>query len=689
MDRTTGGAPTRPPQGVAGAVLLLGVLLAGAAPLIPLAVLVSRHEPELLPLFAVPLAVLVAAWRIARDRARDQLTDPLTGLPNRHALLLAAQEAIADHQDQDGYSVGLILLDLDRFRSLNDTLGHAAGDRLLVHIGRRLHRVLRGGPVDSRAAASPTACSGAATPATPPERSCAAAAAAAPQRAPQPVPQSACSGAAAPATPSERSCAAAAAAAATAAAPQPVPQSACSDAAALAGPPAPAALAGPPAPAAPAIPPAPADRQVPLPPPLTPSLAAERRRETGELLAGLEPLAENGRRAVVARMGGDEFAVLLPGVGRPDLLERLAKALIAELAAPIRLDGLLLVLEASAGVCVYPQHADDAESLLRRADVAMGHAQRSRTAVEQYDKSQDVDTPYRIGLLGDLRRALETGEVQLHYQPKVAFDGRVVGLEALLRWERPGRGRVSPDEFVGLAESSGLMPRLTDYVLEAAIGQLAAWRSQDLQVQVAVNVSPRDVLSPGFAQRVAGHLSRHQVPAHALQLEITERLLLDDSRLAADTLAQLRRQGVGMSLDDFGTGHSSLVRLRSLPVGELKIDRSFVSRMVADHHDAAVVRCSVELAHSLGLTVVAEGVEDDATWERLHSLGVDAVQGWLVSAALPADQATAWLQVHRTGPPPAERVPGLRRWTGQAELSRPGVPRQPLGPPSQAPTTPQ
>jgi predicted signal transduction protein with EAL and GGDEF domain len=586
MDRTTGGAPTRPPQGVAGAVLLLGVLLAGAAPLIPLAVLVSRHEPELLPLFAVPLAVLVAAWRIARDRARDQLTDPLTGLPNRHALLLAAQEAIAEHETEDAYCVGLILLDLDRFRSLNDTLGHAAGDRLLVHIGRRLHRVLRGGSPEARGA-----------------------------------------GPGAPTLESARG-------------------------------------GGP-------------------------SGAAERRRETEELLASLPAAAESGRRAVVARMSGDEFAVLLPGVGCADTLERLAKALIAELAAPIRLDGLLLVLEATAGVCVYPQHAGDAESLLRRADVAMAHAQRARTGVEQYDHSQDADTPYRIGLLGDLRRALETGEVQLHYQPKVAFDGRVVGLEALLRWERPGRGKVSPDEFVGLAESSGLMPRLTDYVLEAAIGQLAAWRAQGLQVQVAVNVSPRDVLNPGFAQRVAGHLERHQVPAHALQLEITERLLLDDSRLAADTLAELRGHGVGMSLDDFGTGHSSLVRLRSLPVGELKIDRSFVSRMVADHHDAAVVRCSVELAHSLGLTVVAEGVEDDETWERLHGLGVDAVQGWLVSAALPAEQATAWLRVHRTGPPPAERLPTLERWTGQAELPHETLSRQPLVPPTEAPTTPQ
>ncbi|MFJ7276025.1 putative bifunctional diguanylate cyclase/phosphodiesterase [Kitasatospora sp. NPDC098663] len=565
MDHTTGGAPTRPPQGVAGAVLLLGVLLAGAAPLIPLAVLVYRYEPELLPLFAVPLAVLVAAWRIARDRARDQLTDPLTDLPNRQALLMAAQEAIAERAE--GYSVGLILLDLDRFRSLNDTLGHTAGDRLLVHIARRLHRALRsGGPAGSAT-----------------------------------------------------------------------------------------------------------------------------RESIDDVFAGLPRNYRRGR-PMVARMGGDEFAVLLPGINCPDSLERVAKALIAELAAPIRLDGLLLVLEASAGVCVYPQHAQDAEALLRRADVAMGHAQRGCSGVAQYDETQDADTPYRIGLLGDLRRALETGEVQLHYQPKVAFDGRVVGLEALLRWERPGQGRVSPDEFVGLAESSGLMPRLTDYVLEAAVGQLAYWREQGLQVQVAVNVSPRDVLNPGFAQRVAGHLVRHQVPAHALQLEITERLLLDDSRRAADTLAELRGYGVGMSLDDFGTGHSSLVRLRSLPVGELKIDRSFVSRMVADDHDAAVVRCSVELAHSLGLTVVAEGVEDDETWERLHCMGVDAVQGWLVSAALPAEQATAWLRVHRTGAPPVERLvppPGRLPSALHAVQGGQGLPVQPVLPPAGQPVVQQ
>jgi EAL domain-containing protein (putative c-di-GMP-specific phosphodiesterase class I) len=188
-------------------------------------------------------------------------------------------------------------------------------------------------------------------------------------------------------------------------------------------------------------------------------------------------------------------------------------------------------------------------------------------------------------------------------------------------------------------------------VLEAAVTQLAAWRAEGMTVQVAVNVSPRDVLRPGFARSIAERLEFHEVPPDALQLEITERLLLEDGQVAAATLEELRGHGVGMSLDDFGTGYSSLVRLRALPVGELKIDRSFVSRMVADDHDAAVVLCSVQLAHSLGLTVVAEGVEDDETWERLHAMGCDAVQGWLVSAALPADQATAWLRIRNAAAP--------------------------------------
>ncbi|MFE5891960.1 putative bifunctional diguanylate cyclase/phosphodiesterase [Streptomyces sp. NPDC056462] len=349
------------------------------------------------------------------------------------------------------------------------------------------------------------------------------------------------------------------------------------------------------------------------------------------------------RGAEAARLGGDEFAVLLPVADSTTSATRVARSLVAALSSPLDLDGLTLVLEASAGVAVFPDHALDAEGLLRRADVAMYQAKRDRTGVEVYESKRDSNTPDRLGLLGDLRRALDAHEVELHYQPKVRFDGQVAGLEALVRWVHPERGKVPPDEFIAIAESSGLMPHLTEYVLETALGQVARWRSQGLFVPVAVNVSPRDVHTPGFAGSVAARLARHGVPAGALQLEITEHVLLEDPQRAADTLAGLTGHGVKMSLDDFGTGYSSLVHLRRLPVSELKIDRSFVARLAVDNEDAEIVRCTVDLAHSLGLLVVAEGVEDDETWERLRDLGCDAVQGWLVAAAMPPEETTAWL----------------------------------------------
>ncbi|MET9450104.1 putative bifunctional diguanylate cyclase/phosphodiesterase [Streptomyces cinerochromogenes] len=349
------------------------------------------------------------------------------------------------------------------------------------------------------------------------------------------------------------------------------------------------------------------------------------------------------RGAEAARLGGDEFAVLLPVADSTTSATRVARGLVSALSSPLDLDGLTLVLEASAGVAVFPDHALDAEGLLRRADVAMYQAKRDRTGVEVYESKRDSNTPDRLGLLGDLRRALDAHEVQLHYQPKVRFDGQVAGLEALVRWVHPERGKVPPDEFIAIAESSGLMPHLTEYVLETALAQVARWRAQGLRVPVAVNVSPRDVHTPGFAGSVAARLARHGVPAGALQLEITEHVLLEDPQRAADTLAGLTAHGVKMSLDDFGTGYSSLVHLRRLPVSELKIDRSFVARLAVDAQDAEIVRCTVDLAHSLGLLVVAEGVEDDETWERLRDLGCDAVQGWLVAAAMPPEETTAWL----------------------------------------------
>ncbi|MER7487451.1 bifunctional diguanylate cyclase/phosphodiesterase [Streptomyces sp. NPDC126497] len=349
------------------------------------------------------------------------------------------------------------------------------------------------------------------------------------------------------------------------------------------------------------------------------------------------------RGAEAARLGGDEFAVLLPVTDSTTSATRIARGLVAALGSPLDLDGLTLVLEASAGVAVFPDHAEDAEGLLRRADVAMYQAKRDRTGVEAYESKRDSNTPDRLGLLGDLRRALDAREVELHYQPKVRFDGQVAGLEALVRWVHPERGRVPPDEFIAIAESSGLMPHLTEYVLETALEQVARWRAQGLFVPVAVNVSPRDVHTPGFAGSVAARLARHGVPAGALQLEITEHVLLEDPQRAADTLNALTGHGVKMSLDDFGTGYSSLVHLRRLPVSELKIDRSFVARLAVDTEDAEIVRCTIDLAHSLGLLVVAEGVEDDETWERLRDLRCDAVQGWLVAAAMPPEEMTAWL----------------------------------------------
>ncbi|MGW6459521.1 putative bifunctional diguanylate cyclase/phosphodiesterase [Streptomyces sp. NPDC055078] len=374
------------------------------------------------------------------------------------------------------------------------------------------------------------------------------------------------------------------------------------------------------------------------------------------------------RGAEAARLGGDEFAVLLPTADSITSAQRIARQLAAELSSPLDLDGLTLVLEASAGVAVFPEHALDAEGLLRRADVAMYQAKRDRTGVEVYESKRDSNTPDRLGLLGDLRRALDAREVELHYQPKVRFDGHVAGLEALVRWVHPDRGRVPPDEFIAIAESSGLMPHLTEYVLDTALAQVAKWRAQGLFVPVAVNVSPRDVHTPGFAGSVAARLARHGVPAGSLQLEITEHVLLEDPQRAADTLAGLTDHGVKMSLDDFGTGYSSLVHLRRLPVSELKIDRSFVARLAVDNEDAEIVRCTVDLAHSLGLLVVAEGVEDDETWERLRDLGCDAVQGWLVAAAMPPQETTAWL-----------RARGERGWHRHAEPETPSDADEPTG----------
>ncbi|MYV99694.1 EAL domain-containing protein [Streptomyces sp. SID3343] len=387
--------------------------------------------------------------------------------------------------------------------------------------------------------------------------------------------------------------------------------------------------------------------------------------------ARLETLVRPGD--TVARLGGDEFAVLLPGLDmesdRPAAQEAvvaLARRIVDRLGEPFDLDELTLDVEASIGVAIFPDHASDVLGLLQYADVAMYLAKRSRSGVELYDDSRDVNTRDKLLLLGDLRRALDNHEVELHYQPKIALaDGRVDGCEALVRWRHPTRGQVSPEEFVLLAEQTGLMPRLTRYVVDVALDQVARWHQEGIDVPIAVNISARDIHVPSFADSVAAGLREHDVSAAALQLEITERVLLEEPQRAAESLDALRRLGVRLSLDDFGTGYSSLVHLRHIPVSELKIDRSFVARLMLNEGDAAIVSSIVQLAHSLGLRVVAEGVEDEATYQRLRELGCDSAQGWLMSKALPGDEATAWLLRNGVGShatPLGPETAALHRW---------------------------
>ncbi|MDQ6648687.1 MAG: EAL domain-containing protein, partial [Actinomycetota bacterium] len=244
-----------------------------------------------------------------------------------------------------------------------------------------------------------------------------------------------------------------------------------------------------------------------------------------------------------------------------------------------------------------------------------------------------------------LRRALDEGELEVHYQPKAQFSsGDVVGVEALVRWRHPERGLLGPEEFVPLAEETGLMRPLTEYVVEAALADAARWRADGINLRMAINISARDLHGPALAVFLESALRRHGVPAQCIQLEITEGSLMRDPARAAMTLRTLAALGVSLSLDDFGTGYSSLAHLRRLPVHEIKIDKSFVARMTVDHDDATIVRSIIDLGAALGLRVVAEGVENARTWDRLGRLGCDDGQGWYLSKAMPAADITVWLE---------------------------------------------
>jgi diguanylate cyclase (GGDEF)-like protein len=380
---------------------------------------------------------------------------------------------------------------------------------------------------------------------------------------------------------------------------------------------------------------------------------------------------------VVARLGGDEFAVLLPPVREVSAAREVASRLRVAIAEPIHLEGMSIEIEASVGLALYPDDATGFEQLLQRADVAMYLAKERRSGVERYVADSDRNSPARLTLLSDLRRGMDRGELELQFQPKVYLgDQRVAGMEALVRWRHPVRGMIRPGEFIPLVEQSYLMRDLTRRVVDLALAQASLWWQDGLPVQVSLNVGARDLLDAGLADTVSRGLARTGLPPEAILLEINERVLSSEPAHAAAAAESLAALGVALSLDDFGTGHSSLVWLRQLPVTEVKIDSSFVGRMLESAEDEVVVGSIVDLVRALGIRSVAEGVESEKVAAALLAMGCDAAQGWHISRPLSPPLATAWLAEHARRPP---QLPATRA----ISIPRPG--RPPAPPPASAP----
>jgi diguanylate cyclase (GGDEF)-like protein len=346
----------------------------------------------------------------------------------------------------------------------------------------------------------------------------------------------------------------------------------------------------------------------------------------------------------VARLGGDEFAIVLPGAdavaGR-----RVAKAILQSLETPMIPDGHNLDVRGSIGIAVYPEHGLERSILLRHADVAMYAAKRNKLGYALWNDDYDLYSRDRLVLMNDLRRAVDHDELMLVYQPKVSLN-RVGELdaEALVRWQHPERGLVPPSEFIPFAEQTGYIWAITQWVLVHAIAQCAQWRRDGLPMNISINISAHDLMDAELPDRFVALLEHHGCAAEWITLEITESAILDDPGHGIKSLERLSTLGCKLAIDDYGTGYSSLAYLRRLPVRELKLDKSFVMGMTGDTSDALIVRSTIDLAHKLGLSVTAEGVEDEATLEGLSALGCDVVQGFLLSHPLEPSELAEWMR---------------------------------------------
>ena len=470
-----------------------GVMLGFA----PVVALVAQQSIGVLPLVMLPFAGVVYSARIARKADHASVHDALTGLPNRVLFRMRVEQALTRMHHSQG-NVIVMVLDLDSFKEVNDTLGHSRGDELLRSIAERLRGVLRDADV-------------------------------------------------------------------------------------------------------------------------------------------------------VARLGGDEFGVVVttetPQPGAP---ERLAARIREALEAPFQLGDLWVNADTSIGIALSPEHGDDADRLIQRADVAMYVAKSSGTGHERYDVDRDPNRPDNLRLLQDLREGIDRGELILHYQPKISVkDNTLLGLEALVRWQHPTRGLLMPADFIELAERTEVVRSLTLAVVREAARQTVQWTEVGFSVPVAVNLSPRVLLDVALPADIAAILDEEGLPPALLEVEVTESCLVADPDRTAEVLGRISETGVRISIDDFGTGYSSLALLKALPVDAIKIDRSFVGNLAVDQNDVAIVGSTVKLATGLGLDVVAEGVEDEAALELLARMGCDQAQGFHICRPKPPADLIAWYEAQR------------------------------------------
>ncbi|MBI2970744.1 MAG: EAL domain-containing protein [Gammaproteobacteria bacterium] len=360
-------------------------------------------------------------------------------------------------------------------------------------------------------------------------------------------------------------------------------------------------------------------------------------------LMGLIPQTDT-----VARMGGDEFALLIMDVPSENVAVGVAQRIHKALETPFELSRTRIEVSASIGIACFPAHGTDADTLVQRAEAAMSAAKRTQEGYAGYTAGLALDNPRRLMLMTELRRAVEEGRLELYFQPKIEIrSGRVTSAEALVRWTHPQHGRISPQEFVPLAERTRLIRPLSNWVLRTGVRQLAEWRRAGLEISVSINISTRDLNDPELAAMISGLLSEQGVETHWLTLEITESSVMADAARSLEILKRLHAMQLRISIDDFGTGYSSLAYLSRLPVHEMKIDKAFVLGMIGNRSDRLIVDAAIDLGHNLGLQVVAEGVENKEILDYLRDKGCDIAQGYFVSQPLPAPQFIKWLQSGR------------------------------------------